>query len=329
MDPDQIEELSPEDDAAADAAFEAAFNTARGDAAPDVGTTIETGSDGQPLITDVEKPELTDEEKAAQAQAEADAAAAAQAEADANAPVAITKAELDALRAVSGQLVALQDELRRSTDKVNGRFGSLQQTVEAVKLQAAQGVKPTLGQLKRLEADFPEMAQMLREDLEDAFGAGNATQAPAPATNGQQDDGKASGDAPGANPEPQAPADPLADPRVQQVLKAKEMAIVDAVHPDWRDLAKTTEFNEWKATLHADDRHLLGTTWNSEVLKGAFSDFKGWQQKRTAAAEANKQRGKRLENGIPATTGNPTGAHAIDDDAAFAEGFNKIRKGRL
>lgn len=316
---------TPEQEAAEDAAFEAAFNTTRGDKPHGEGSTPMSADDEQQPPAANAQPDEAQAEADAQAKANAEAQAAEQeratAEAEANAPATITRAELDALRSVAGQVTALQDELKRSNDKTFGHIGSLKQTLDAVKAQAQQGVKPTLNQLKRLEGEFPELAKLLSQDLEDAFGPGNATSAAPEQAHG---DGKASGaEAPGAEH-----ADPLDNPIVKQRLMAAEMAIVDAAHPDWRDLKDTPEFNEWRSGLPAAAQQLLGSTWDSKVLRDALSDFKGWNQKRGAAQEANKQRAKRLEAGIQPTSGTPTGAAAIDEDAAFLAGFNKTRGGR-
>lgn len=323
-DQDVEQELTPEQELAEDALFEAAFNTARGDKHHAEGT-LENDANGQPLVKEGQtEPDEDDTAKAdAEAQAAAEAQAQVDAEADANAPVVLTKSELAALRAVAGQVTTLQDELRRANDTTAGRIGSLKQTLDAVALQAKQGVKPTLNQLKRLEGEFPELAKLLTQDLEDAFGAGSAAQAPA-AEHQAQDDDKASGDAPGA----ESTVDPLLNPVVKARLMAKEMEIVDAVHPDWRDLKATPEFNIWRTSLPAAAQELLGSTWDSKVMKDAFTDFKSWNSKRIAAQDANKERGKRLANGVPATTGTQTGANAVDDDAAFLSGFKHARGNR-
>lgn len=333
VDDDQTGGLTPEQNAAADADFEAAFNQARSGDTHAEGLTFENGyttpvpGPGEAVDEAEVDPEAQAAADAAAAQAAADAEAAeaaAQAAAEANAPVAITKAELDALRAVAGQVTQLQDELKRSTDKVNGRFGSLQQTVEAIKSQAQQGIRPTKFQLKRLGTEFPDLAEMFTADLEEAFGADNATQAaPTDAPTNATDDNPASGaDAPGAGP-----VDPLATPAVQEALRAKEMQIVDALHPDWRDLSKTAEFKEWRQQLPPAAQEILGSTWDSKTLDSAFKDFKDYREKRAAGRQVDSQRNKRLDNGIPATTGTPTGAHAVDDDAAFEQGFTQVRKG--
>lgn len=330
--------------------FEAAFNSARAlqDGAPTIAAN--PGADA-----DIKTPEDEDPAAAAaaaQAAAEAEATAAAQAEADriaaeANAPVTITRAQLDAMQAqlaMLDRLPTLEQQLAQQRDSVAGRFGSLNQTIDALKAQAGKGGIPAIKALKRIEQEWPELGAMLREDLTESF-AGDPAAAPAagaddPGQGGQQDQpGKASGDAPGANP-----VDPLENPAVVKVLQQKEMAIVDAIHPGWRGtkhedgsytpgLVDSPEFKEWRAGLPPHAQQVLGSTWDHQVLKGAIEHFKHDQAQRQAAAQAaataqaaaSKQRDNRLAHAAPATTGAPTGSHALDEDAAFADGFNKAR----
>lgn len=325
--------LTPEEEAAEDAAFAAGFNQTRGDdIAHGDSTTAGAGTQPQP------KPDDQDDanDAAARAAAEADAQARAEeeerarAEAERNAPVTLTKAELDALRAAAGKVGELETQLRRTNDSFAGRFGNIQQTIEQIKAQAAQGIRPSIKQLKRIGEEFPEMAQLLAEDLNEAFGTPTPGEQGAPAS-----DGTASGaQAPGANPTdpnpaptPAPTADPFANPAVQQRLRETEMAVVDAAHPDWREQKATPEFKQWFATLPDTAKNLLSSTWDSKVMVPAFKDFKAWKAKQAEAATAAQQRGKRLERGIPATTGRPTGGHAVSEDDAFEAGFKKARGG--
>lgn len=324
------QELTPEQEAAEDAKFEAAFNKARGDKPHAEGPTDKDADTEAADKTDAGTEQDGKDKVAADAAAEAEAQAAAQAkvqadaEAEANAPATVTKAELDALRAVAGQVVALQDELKRTNEKTYGHIGSMkQQLLDTIKSQAQQGIKPTAGQLKRLSGEFPELAQLLKEDLEEAFGAGNATQAEADKPGDQTLKTETTDEANGAKAPGAELPDPFADPRVQETLRSKELAIVDVLHPGWQAMRETPEFKQWRNGLPVPAQQLLGSTWDSKVMNDAFTDFKAWQGKRAAAADANKQRGKRLENGIPPTSGVATGLNVIDEDAAFLAGFKK------
>lgn len=334
---DQMDDLalSPEEDAKADAEFLAAFNETRG-----VTAHVEGPTDTNNVEADAELAGDTKEsgeaESTAQADADAQAAAeaaqveaAAKAQAEAEAPVTLTRAEVEQMKAAAARVEQLQAELRKTNDSMAGRMGSLKQSIDALKEKAQGGSRIAIGQLKRLEGEYPELAKLLTEDLTEQFGAQAAAE-PAKAEPAHGDievEDDASGVAPGANEPANAQADPFNDPRVQETLRAKDMAVVDAAHSDWRTLAMTPDFGYWKATLPAPAQALLDTSWDASVLVPAFNDFKKFQQKRVAANTASEQRDKRLQNGIPATTGTPTGAHVVDDDAAFMAGFNSVRKG--
>jgi hypothetical protein len=327
---DQLETLTPEEDANAEAEFLAAFNTTREQQLPHAeGSTTEANNANANASTATAQEE-PEEDAAARAQAEADAAAAAQAaaeaearakaEQEASAPVTLTKAEVEALRAAAATIPQLQEELRRTRDTTAGKIGSIQQELKAIAARAADGQKSAQVQLKRIKSEFPELGQMLEEDLNEATAAREVATPPDNA-----------GDAAPAPQQQSEPADPFADPRVQQEIRTRERAIVDAVHPDWRELKATPEFSEWRNQLPQAARDLLASSWDANVLVDAFKDFKAWRdtraQQATAQAEANKQRGKRLENAIPATKGAPTGINAVDDDAAFEAGFKAVRTG--
>jgi hypothetical protein len=329
---DQAGELTPEQQAQEDADFEAAFNQVAG-TTPTTESATES-KDADPAV-DAEEVGQDDEAKAAaeaaaaaQAQADADAAAA-QAQADAaNAPVTITQADLDAIRAQLARVPDLEAELRRVHDTTAGRIGSLKQSIDALKDKAGSGNKMAIKQMKRLSEEYPELAQMLMEDLNDASGDGGTTAQPEAQAQGDE---QASGDNPGADAaaEPAVQVDPLEHPEVQKRLRAAEMAIVSAVHPDWRTLPSQPEFTAWTNQLPPAAQQMLANSWESKVMIDAFNDFKDWKAKRDtqaqAQAETNKQRDKRLAGAIPATTGAPTGANAVDDDEAFAAGFKSVR----
>jgi hypothetical protein len=322
---EEIQEVSaptPEEEAAADAAFAAGFADARGDAPAAEPEVIADEVQPQP---EVETQPAAAEEDAAPA---APAEPAPAPEDDENAPVAVSRKDFARLMELANTVPTLQEELRTTRDKTAGRLGSLQQMVDAVKAQASAGRAFSVPQLKRLREEYGDLADILAEDLGEAF----AQPAPAaPAAEAAPVDDNASGDAPGA----EATYDPFADPRVQERLQQQEeavrnshLAVVSARHPDWIDLRATPEFAEWRNNLPAPAQELLASTWDSSVLTDAIADFKGWRDKRNASASASKQRDNRLENAIPATTGRATGAHVVDEDAEFMKGFKTARNGR-
>lgn len=341
MDPNQGQaveqepELTPEQiaaEAVADADFEAAFTNARSEELGTEGTTSSSTSEAsaaeapgeqeQHSTTDLD--DLDTDPEAGTPVAEGGSAAAE----DEDAPVVITKRQLAELTSVHGTVAALQAELRQAVDSTNGRFGSIQQTLKQVKEQASQGIRPSFAQMEAMEEVFPELAEVMKRDLERAFGAGNATQPGSEGEEGgeddqQGDDSDASGaDAPGAAPA----VNPLEAPEVKKALRAAQLSIVDAKHEGWRALPATPAWQTWRDQLPPDARELLRTTTDAATLSEAIDDFKAWEQKQAAATSASNQRGKRLEHAVPATNGS-TGAvrSTVTDDDAFEDGFKSAR----
>ena len=310
----EIQELTPEQEAAADAEFEAAFNLTRGDEPHVEGTTPQDNATETATNT-VKDNSQTDDDKVASEAAQAEAAAQAAAEAKAaeeNAPVTLTAKQFNDLMATVGKVTDLEQQLTSTRDKTFGRMGQLQQTIADLQKSASSGNKLSIGQLKRMEAEYPELATILKEDLSEAFGATTENnQAPAGTTQQTQQTDDTQGTQ-------QTQSNPLEDPDVQKVLQRKEMAIVTAKHETWATDKNTPEFSAWKKTLPDVAVNLLESTWDSEILVPAFDDFYKWRDAEKAKQTTKQQNDKRLANAITATDGRAvTGAHVLDEDAAF------------
>lgn len=327
-------ELTPEQiaaEAAADADFEAAFTNARSEELGTEGTTSSSTSDAAAPAPGGQEhggtnPDQLDTDPET-GTPPADGGTAATAE-DEDAPVTITRRQLAELVGVRDTVAALQAELRQTVDSTNGRFGSIQQTLKQVKEQAVNGIRPSFAQMEALEEAFPELAEVMKRDLERAFGAGNATQPGSEGAKNEGDDiqldddsGASGAPAPGAAPA----VNPLEAPEVRQALREANLAVVDAKHEGWRALPKTPEWQEWQNQLPATARELLRTTGDPATMIDAISDFKGWMGQRAAAASASNQRGKRLEHAVPATNGTAAVRSTVTDDDAFEDGFKSAR----
>lgn len=330
---DHVPEMTAEQlaaDAAADADFEAAFTTARSDELPTEGSTSSSTAPApaeaatQDGKTDTDPFTLEDDDAGTTPAAEAAPAP----DDDEDAPVTITRRQLAEMTSMRDTVAALQAELRQSVDSTNGRFGSIQQTLKQVREQASKGIRPSFAQMDAMEEAFPELAAVMKRDLEKAFGEGNATQ---PGANDEDNDSDQQGDGSDASGAPApgaAPAvNPLDAPEVKAALYDAQLAIVDARHEGWRDLPGTADWQTWQNQLPPAARELLRTTGDAQTLTEAIADFKGWQQKQTAATSASNQRGKRLEHAVPATNGSAAAVRTtLSDDDAFEAGFKEVRK---
>lgn len=124
------------------------------------------------------------------------------------------------------------DQLRRSLDTTNGRYGNeLQQlrekvkTLESLRSNAFDGLAPE--KLKRLHADYPELAQLFAADLSDLHSVGE-TEKP-------------------QSTEPQAPVQPedaLTQDRIKRLENEqfnRSLQDLTTAHPDWKQIASYDE----------------------------------------------------------------------------------------
>lgn len=208
-----------------------------------------------------------------------------------------TKAQLDELFEKSKEV----DKLRERESKVFGTLGSLKQSIEAIRSQPAATPAARLnleGKLSRLEAEFPEMASILREDLAEAFeSAGQTSQS--------VDVEKVIGD------------------RLAERERAMEIRLVGMRHKDWREVVKTPEFEQWKGTLAPDELENLGNSWNAEEIADGLDKFKSW---RDASVEKRQSRQQKLQAAITPKGGRQATTSTETD--AFLAGFRAVRGGQ-
>jgi len=211
----------------------------------------------------------------------------------------ITEAQLNDLMAKANQF----DDSKRKIDTLSGHIGGLKQTLEGLK---AQQVKIGPGQLKRLSAEFPELAEMLAEDL-----------------------GALSG----------SPVDPQdIDKRVQEKVEAAlqkdvaaEIEILSEYHSDWKEINGSAEFAEWKNTLSPARKAKLEASVDGEYIASRMTEFKAAKEakdkaaadaaKAAEAAKTSNNRQKRLEAAVtPRGTGGQTSSRNEQSD--FMAGWN-------
>lgn len=293
-------------DAQEQATFEAAFENARGqEPHAERPTSPETPSDPAPVATTPDPAPDPAPEPVAD-MAEEPALTPAQ-----------MKAQIEEIRQ------EMRQQLARQGDKAFGHIGAMQQALNELKAKSAAGqpVKLTADRLKRLNAEFPELAALLADDLNETL-AGTPT---------------------GEAPTEAKPFDPtavtqLVEERFTQQERAMEKKLLAYRHPDWETVSQSDAFGHWMHGLSAEAQDVLRNTWDSGVLSDAFDAFKQWrkqaeQHAAQAAASAATQLSsktktdKRLASaltpqGVPAT--NPP---LPSEEDAFALGFKAVRGG--
>lgn len=294
---------TPEAAAAEDAAFAAAFTETRGESA-EKGETLPA------------EPVAAEPAAEVVGEGEAEAPAAETPPEPAKLFAGLTEEQLQAALARNGSL-------QGTVDKMAGRIGQLMQQIEALRTNppTTQQAQHALDlKLEKLSGAFPELANLLREDLAGLQGGGTASELPAAAPAGiTQEQFDAA----------------LAD-RLKQTTAAlteqMEVKVLTIVHPDWNQVIKTNEFALWRDNVLGPQAGAeLMHSEDSAFISQKLTEFKKWRDaasQPTAPAPAPKpvSRTSRLTNAVlPAGGATPVQAPVTEEDA-FVSAFNNARR---
>lgn len=194
------------------------------------------------------------------------------------------------------------DGLKQRESKVFGTVGQLKQAFDGFRAQpTAQSGTPislSADKLARLNAEFPELASLIAEDLNGVIlGAGQS---------GGMD---------------QAAVDGIVAQKLEGLNQTFETRLLTAMHKDWRKVVQSTEFDTWTATLPEETRSQLAESWNAEFIAEQIDAFKDAQATATRTKQTNQ---RRLEAAIT-PRGNTAAPPAPSEDDAFLAGFRSVR----
>ena len=212
---------------------------------------------------------------------------------------------------------ALIDKLQRALDKTNGTYGNelnhLKRKlaeVESKKRDVFKSISPA--QLKRVTAAYPELANDLAEDLNDAFSVSKEAQ------------------------EDPVIDQPKSDPRIDSLNEStgklaeqvKQMALseLSRIHPDWHDVAHwDTEnipgvgdvikfdnpaFGYWVNKQDQDIKDVVFASEDIAAISQVITKFKSESSKEPYAPKPKPTINKKLEKAL-LPTGRRTGSHEL------------------
>jgi hypothetical protein len=185
------------------------------------------------------------------------------------------------------------DRLKEREAKIWGTLGSMKQAIESRANSATP--KVTKESFKRLSSEFPEMAEMLADDL---------SQISMPSG--------------GFDP---SSVEKVIEERLDRERKVNETKILSVMHPDWQQVVRDESFATWKETLSDEAKQVLNDGWDAILIGEGLSAFKEWKSKTTQTAASKRQR---LESAIaPKTVIRSAPVQTAED--AFTAGFNSVR----
>lgn len=286
------EELNQEQlDAAMNAEFEKGFHVERGEEAPEPEVVVE------PEVEVTPEPPVAPEPAATATPALA----------------GLTEEQITtALARVSQQQATI--------DKLGGRIGHLIQQVDQLKSTPRTVAEQRSFDLKltRLTENFPELAEILREDLKEVAPAMQGETQPPQHTFTAED------------------VDRIVTEKLtsfqHQQERAMEVKVLGSAHPDWEQVIKTPQFAIWRDNVIKDGKELMESE-NAAFISRKLTEFKDWAKATvvtapapTAPAPTGTSNRQRLANAVlPRTAASQPAQSPVTEEDAFMAAFKAER----
>jgi hypothetical protein len=162
------------------------------------------------------------------------------------------------------------DELENMTTaeirKVHGKLGEINRAVlELQKSQGNSAVNLSGVKLKRLQEEYPELAELLTQDLSESGAGAQVAQ-------------------------PQVNFDEAVAKVREDLSKEMQTNLLTIQHRDWRGVIQSPAFAEWKQSLPEADQVELDNSWNASYLSEKLTAFKTWNAEKQTGATQRKNR---------------------------------------
>ena len=256
-----------------DAAFEAGYAEARGEEPPTQPEPEQQEPEQEPVVEEAPEPE----------------------------PIfaGLTEDQLKSALAKAGEV----DELKSQVRQIFGRLGEFNQRIQQAQ-SATGGAKLTAGQLNKLRSEFPEMADLLEQDLSGlSVGGQQNSFDPTPMRDELQQGFRA---------------------EIDRVNKENEKKLLSIRHRDWQTIRDTDDFKLWENTLPVEDRQSLNESWDAMYIADRFDEFKAWRSK---AQSSKQQKQSRLAAAVTPRGVQSQPTSTVNDDDAFMAGYKSVRGG--
>ena len=206
--------------------------------------------------------------------------------------------EVKVLFEKAGKYDELKADLESQTSKIHGKIGELNRKIIS-QAQGPREIKPE--DLSETSGYLPELADVIAKDLSKLVLGGNS---------GKGID--------------EAAVEALVSARIEKVMFDRE-------HKGWEQMVNTPEWSEWLSEQVPEVVKELSASNDYGYVGSKLNEFKGWQEKKKIPEpDPEKKNEKRLEAAIaPKTAGPEAKPKKLDDNAAFAAGFNAVKKRRL
>ncbi len=209
-------------------------------------------------------------------------------------------------------------ELRRAYGKIGELNSHLKQLMQA---PTKRGIRQLELKFNRLEQEYPELAELLKEDLAAALSvAQEEVDAAQPAQSTETPQQSA-----------EAPSEDALRERELALRAEYEARLLSARHPDWQQVAASSDFHIWLASQPLQVQQVARTSWSAEELSAVLDLYKTsvsvLSERAKVATQSVRQR--RLETAVPAAGTESAAPPTSSELDEFLAGFQSVMKQRL
>lgn len=283
----------------------------------------------EPKVVEKEQPK---ESEAPKKQAEAATETVAEAEKPGGLPLsAFDEEAIKTLLAKSAKVDELEMALTRQAQELRrayGKIGELNSHLrQLMKAPTKRGIKQAELKFARLEEEYPELAQALKEDLAQVLGAAQEEVEQKEEPQGVK--AEESGDGLSQSQDsPQIPEEVLQQ-REFQLRVEYEKKLLASRHPDWEQIAQTPDFRIWLASQPPEIQQVAMTSYSAEELSGVFDLYKQARQLLETKVRQGATKQKRLETAVPVSSSSTAAPPVSDELDDFLAGFNAVMRQRI
>ncbi|RMD61733.1 hypothetical protein D6833_07845, partial [Candidatus Parcubacteria bacterium] len=205
-----------------------------------------------------------------------------------------------------------------------------------------RGIKQAELRFERLESEYPELAEMLKEDLAAALSVAHSATEDAqesPQSAGATvEPSESAGPTPGSEPTdaPEVVTPDVLAEREAQIRAEYEQKLLAMRHPDWEQVAKSPDFHIWLASQPPEVQQVARMSFSADEVAAVLDLYKAESSalaQRAQQAQEIKQkdavRKKRLETAVPAPNNGSAAPPVADEIDDFLAGFESVMKQRI
>ena len=224
----------------------------------------------------------------------------------------ITEEEFNQLQESAAQVASMKATLEKQFGTAFGKIGGIERVIQQIQASTPTGQVPEIS-----EADLEELGEY-GSDMPAAMVKG---------LNRALSKMKGTGPAIDENRIQSLVEERLA-PELTKLEQKLETKAVARAHPDYKEVFADAGFAEWRNALPEDRRAELDTSWDSDVITKAISEYKESKKpKETPKAEPKAEAKTNSRKEVLEASVAPRGAPAAvkgkkTEEEEFMEGFN-------